>query len=193
MGRTLLSKQDGNRWYSSTKPLPFFKVREMPELSSCVKAENACVAGRCFTWWLLLFHGKVKVDSQPDIILLPVRFFARIVLELKIRIEFDVFSHREQRTRIKWFSARLPPLIASRAKSQGTLRPPRKNRDVRVKGRLRKEDDEHSQLNGNGRRKECRLLASCLNAHPKAPSGPSTARLSLPTVPLPTSLAETSA
>ena len=33
--------------------------------------------------------------------ILPVWLFARVVLELIIQIEFDVFSHREQRTRIK--------------------------------------------------------------------------------------------
>jgi len=85
---------------------PPFQTRRQPlvlvdQAASFLQGLRECLcSGPLFHLVATSFPWKSK-SRQPDIILLPVRFFARIVLELKIRIEFDVFSHREQRTRIK--------------------------------------------------------------------------------------------
>jgi len=49
---------------------------------------------------LFLLQGKVEVESQPDRRLLLVRAIAGVVVMLIVGIEFDVFTHGEQATRI---------------------------------------------------------------------------------------------
>src|SRR5580700_7157998 len=50
---------------------------------------------------LFLFDRKEKIESQPDRRHLFVRVLAGVVVVLIIRVEFHVFAHRKQSTRVE--------------------------------------------------------------------------------------------
>jgi hypothetical protein len=49
----------------------------------------------------LLRQSEVKIQSQPDIVLLAVRLLAGVVFVLIVGIEYDVFAYRESATCIE--------------------------------------------------------------------------------------------
>jgi len=50
---------------------------------------------------VLLFHREKQVEAQPHVVVLAIRLFGSVVLVFVIEIEFDVLTHRKQRTNVE--------------------------------------------------------------------------------------------